>query len=81
MWQNKEKKIESQKNIKKLFTKEKKIITDFNPKLKLDLTNIDKDNKVNYNENNYSFQIYQGLLNKIGKYKFSKLEDINQLNF
>ena len=37
IWNDKEEKVENQKNIKKLFAKEKKIITEFNPELKLDL--------------------------------------------
>ena len=38
IWNDKEEKIENQKNIKKLFDKEKKIITELNPDLKLDLS-------------------------------------------
>ena len=81
IWQKKEKKIENQENIKKVFSKDKKNVIEFNPELKLDISNIDVNNKIIDNKNNYGFQNYDGLLNKIGNYKFSKLEDINQLNF
>ena len=41
IWNDKEKKIENQKKkIKKLFTEEKKIVTDFNSDLKLDLSKL-----------------------------------------
>ena len=33
------------------------------------------------NKNDYGFQNYSGLINKVGNYKFSKFDDINQLNF
>ena len=81
IWKDKEKKPEVQKNIKKVFLEEKKITTEFNQELKLDLSIIKFNNKITDNENNYGSQNYEGLIDKIGNYKFSKFEDINQLNF
>ena len=81
LWEKKEKKLESQKNIKKVFSEEKKIITEFNQELKIDLVNFSINNGIIDNGNNYGSQNYDGLINKIGSYKFSKLENINQLNF
>ena len=81
IWKDKEQKIENQKNIKKVFSKYKKIITVFNQDLKLDLMQIKTNNKITDNKNNYGSQDYDGLINKIGNYKFSKLENVNQLNF
>ena len=81
IWKDKEKKLESQKNIKKVFLEDKKITTEFNQELKLDLSIIKFNNKITDNENNYGSQNYEGLIDKIGNYKFSKFEDINQLNF
>jgi outer membrane protein assembly factor BamB len=81
IWKDKEKKLEAQKNIKKVFLEDKKITTEFNQELKLDLSIIKFNNKITDNENNYGSQNYEGLINKIGNYKFSKFEDINQLNF
>ena len=81
IWKDKEQKIEKQKNIRKVFSEEKKIITEFNQELKLDFSKIKTNNKIIDNKNNYGFQNYNGLINKIGSYKFSKLDDVNQLNF
>ena len=81
IWKDKENKLEAQKNIKKVFLEDKKITTEFNQELKLDLSIIKFNNKITDNENNYGSQNYEGLIDKIGNYKFSKFEDINQLNF
>ena len=81
IWKDKENKLEAQKNIKKVFLEDKKITTEFNQELKLDLSIIKFNNKITDNENNYGSQNYEGVIDKIGNYKFSKFEDINQLNF
>ena len=81
IWKDKENKLEAQKNIKKVFLEDKTITTEFNQELKLDLSIIKFNNKITDNENNYGSQNYEGLIDKIGNYKFSKFEDINQLNF
>ena len=80
IWKNKEKNTTNPKNIKKIFA-EKKVVTEFNQELKLDLTKVKINNKIVDNKNNYGIQDYDGLINKIGSYKFSKLENVNQLNF
>ena len=81
LWKDKEKNIENQKNVKKFFSKEKKITSEINQELKINLTNIKTNNKIADNRNDYGSQNYNGLLNKLGNYNFSKLDDINQLNF
>ena len=81
LWNNKEKELENQTNIKKIFTEEKKITTEFNQDLKLNLEKIQTNNKITDNKNDYGAQDYDGLIKKIGSYKFSKLEDVNQLDF
>ena len=81
IWKDKERKLENERNIKKAFSNEKKIITEFNKELKLDLTNIKTNKRTLDNKNNYGSQDYEGLTKKIGSYKFSKFDDINQLNF
>ena len=80
-WDKKEKEVEVQPNIQKVFSEEKKMTTEFNQDLKLDLTKIQTSNKIIDNKNNYGAQKYNGDFTKVGSYKFSKLEDINQLNF
>ncbi|WP_023648796.1 PQQ-like beta-propeller repeat protein [Candidatus Pelagibacter ubique] len=80
-WKGGEKKTEKVKKIKKILTNDKKIINEFNKNLKLDLKNIKTNNNIVDNRNNFGIQDYEGLINKIGNYKFAKLENINQLNF
>ena len=81
IWNDKEKEIKNQSNLKKIFSEEKKITTEFNKDLKLNLEKIKTNNKITDNKNNYGAQDYNGLINKIGSYKFSKLEDVNELDF
>ncbi len=81
IWKDKKNKIETQKNIKEVFSQNKKILNEFNPKLKLNLDNVYINNKIVDNKNDYGIQNYEGTLYKIGSYKFSKLDEINQLNF
>ena len=81
LWQEKESETVAQKNITKLFTVTELVVEEFNPELKLDLNNIKTNNKIIDNKNNYGSQSYDGSLGKIGNYKFSKLKDINKLNF
>ena len=80
IWKKKKDNSIDPKNIKKIFSK-KKIITQFNQELKLDLANVKINNKIVDNQNNYGFQNYSGSINKVGNYKFSKLDDVNELNF
>ena len=81
IWKDIDNKLEDQKNIKKVFLDDKKITTEFNQELKLDLSVIKSNNKVTDNKNNHGSQNYEGLIDKISSYKFSKFEDTNQLNF
>ncbi len=81
IWKDKKKNFDTQPNIKKVFLKEKKNLVEFNQELKIDLANIKINNKIIDSKNNYGSQNYKGVLSKIGNYKFSKLEDINQINF
>ncbi len=80
IWQNKEVDTKNPKNIKKVFS-EKKVVTQFNQELKLDLSKIKINNKIVDNRNNYGIQDYSGSIDKVGSYKFSKLDDVNHLNF
>ena len=80
IWNDKEKNPVNPKNIKKVFS-EKSVVTQFNQDLKIDLSKVKINNKIVDNKNNYGFQDYSGSINKIGNFKFSKLENVNQLNF
>ena len=81
IWKDKENKLEAQKNFKKVFEEDKKIESEFNQELKLDLSSIIPNNKISDIKNNYGSQKYDGLTIKSGNYKFSKFADVNQLNF
>ena len=81
IWKDKENKLEKDKKIIKVFAEEKLSVSEFNRDLKLDLSSIKINNKKNENQNNLGLQNYKGELAKIGNFKFSKLEEINQLDF
>jgi outer membrane protein assembly factor BamB len=78
---NKNKNFENKENVKKLFVEEKVISTEFNPQLKINITKINKNNKVINDRNDYGVQNYKGLLQKDESYSFSKLQNINQLDY
>ena len=81
IWKDKENKLEKDKNITKVFAEENISVSEFNRDLKLDLSSIKINNKKNENQNNLGLQNYKGQLTKIGNFKFSKLEELNQLDF
>ena len=81
IWKEKENKLETDKKIIKVFAEENISVSEFNRDLKLDLSSIKINNKKNENQNNFGLQNYKGELTKIGNFKFSKLEELNQLDF
>ena len=81
LWKNDEKKLKTNKNIIKVFEEDKVSVSEFNQDLKLDLSSIKINNKFIDNQNNFGPQNYKGELNKIGSFKFSKMEKPNQFNF
>ena len=81
IWNDKENNSEKNKNITKILTKEEKTVSEFNQDLRLDLSSSKKNNKITDNKNNFGPQNYKGELNKIGSFKFSKLDEYSQLDF
>ena len=81
IWKDKENSFETNKNIKKVLTEEKKPISELNPTLKFDLSKIKISKKISEDKNNFGPQSYKGKLKKLGSFKFSKLEDLNQIDF
>ena len=81
IWNNKENNSDTDKNIKKIFAVKKNVISELNKNLKLELSNVKSNNKITDNQNNLGSQNYKGKLNKIANFKFSKIDEINQLNF
>ena len=79
---NKKEKIENENKVSKKILTEKEIISrEFNPLLKLDLSKNEQNNKIFDPLNNFGSSKYNGQINKINNYKFSKLENFNQFNF
>ena len=79
---NKKEKIENENKVSKKILAEKKVIsTEFNPLLKLNLSKNEPNNKIFDQLNNFGSSKYNGQINKINSYKFSKLENFNQFNF
>jgi len=81
IWKDKDKELFAQSKLKKVFAEDNIEVQEFNQGLNLDLSLIKTNNKFINNQNNFGSQNYKGELNKIGSYKFSKLEEINQINF
>ena len=81
IWKDKDKELSTQLKLKKVFEEEKIEVKEFNQLLKIDLSNIRTNNKFVDYQNNFGSQSYKGELDKIGSYKFSKLEELNQINF
>ena len=81
IWKDNENKLKVDKKIEKVFLEDKVSVAEFNQDLKFDLSSIKNANKKIGNQNNLGLQIYKGNLKKIGSFKFSKLEETNQLDF
>ena len=81
IWNGNQNIINNNKNIKKVFYEEKRIVSEFNQGLKLDLSKIDINfNPIN-NQNNLGSQNFSGLLTKNEKFKFSKIEEKEHVKF
>ena len=81
IWKDKENKLETDKKITKVFSDDKESTKEFNQDLKLNLSSIKIVNeKIDY-QNNLGVQNYKGDLKKIGTFKFSKLDELNKLDF
>ena len=80
IWKDKDNALDTNKNIVKVFSEDKKIVSEFNQDLKLDTSLVKTNNKIIDNKNDLGSQSYEGKLQKIGNYKFSKFEEINNLN-
>ena len=79
LWKNNE--PETKPNIKKIFSQEKKKVKEFNKNFNLGLSNIKLNKKVFDNNNNHGSQQYTGELKKTVSYKFSKLDQLNRMDF
>ena len=83
LWNEKDKNIEenNDKNIKKILVEKKKKLKELNLSLKLDLSQ-NLQNNIPFNDlNNFGSLKYNGSLNKIANYKFSKFKNFNKFDF
>ena len=81
IWNDKKNKLDKNKNVIKVLEKKKDVVLEFNEELLLDLSFIKLSSEILNDQNNLGSQSYQGKLEKIGSYKFSKFDKISQLNF
>ncbi len=81
IWKDKDQKQSTESKLKKVFVEDKIEVQEFNQGLLLDLSLIKTNKKFIDNLNNFGSQVYNGGLDKIGSYKFSRLEELNQINF
>ena len=81
VWKDDQKEFSNKSNIKKVFDEENLVIQEFNKELNLDLSLIKINSKFIENQNNFGSQSYKGKLNKIGIFKFSKLEELSHIDF
>ncbi len=81
IWNDKEYKPDSDKKITNISKIDKKVVSEFNKGLKLDLSSIKTGANEIDNFNNFGSQNYKGNLNKIGSFKFSKFENVINLDF
>ena len=81
VWKDNQKELSNKSNIKKVFDEENLVIQEFNKELNLDLSLIKINSKFIHNQNNFGSHSYKGKLNKIGIYKFSKLEELSHIDF
>jgi len=80
LWNEKDKEVIKEKKQTKILVEEKKELKELNAFISLNLSVINYNNKITDNLNNFGSLKYNGSLNKIGKYNFSKLVNFNQFN-
>ena len=81
LWNEKEKDLNENKNLTKIFVEEKKESSELNPLIKLDLSKNQQNNKIVDNLNNFGSLKYNGSLNKIANFKFAKFNNFSQFDF
>ena len=72
---NKKKKINIEKNIEVLFEEKEIAYNELNPNIGLNLLNIDIQNKILDNKNNFGIQKYSGKIKKIKNFRFAKFHN------
>ena len=81
IWNKKNKVSDKNKKIEIILDEKKESPRELNSEIKIGLLKTNLNKTIFNNYNNYGAQSYSGKLNKIGIFKFKKLEDIYELNF
>jgi outer membrane protein assembly factor BamB len=80
LWNKEKSNIEKIKNDKIILTKQATKEQEFNPTLKIPISNGKFRRNYKNNQNNINEYSYEGILEKIGKYKFSKFGDFKYID-
>ncbi len=81
IWNKNNKDSNDNQNIKLILSDKKISSKELNTNLIIDLSKIKITNESSENRNNFGSQSYTGEFNKIGNFKFSKFDEINEINF
>ena len=79
-WGKEKSNIEEIEIVKKILTKQIRKEQEFNPTLKIKISEGKFNKNFNNNQNNIGEMYYQGELEKIGKYKFSRFNDFEYID-
>ncbi|MDA7583160.1 PQQ-binding-like beta-propeller repeat protein [Candidatus Pelagibacter sp.] len=79
-WNKDNSNIDKIENVKTILTKQVRKEKEFNPTLKIKISAKKLNKKFDNNQNNIGELSYEGNLEKIGKYKFSKFDDFDYID-
>ena len=80
LWNNDKTQVNEPENIKIVLTNEASPVEEFNSNIEIDISNGNFNKDPNNNQNNAGELNYEGILNKVGKYSFSKFNDFEYLD-
>lgn len=81
IWNKEDNFSDKNKKIEIILDEKKETPKEFNSEIKIGLLKTNLNKTIYNNYNNYGAQSYSGKLNKIGIFKFKKLEEIYEFNF
>ncbi len=80
LWGKEKSNIKNIENIKTILTKQSREVKEFNPKLEIKISKGEFNKNFQNNQNDFGELSYEGELEKIGKYKFSKFDDFDYID-
>ena len=81
IWNQKNSISNEGKNLQIVLDEKKEITKELNSKLKLNIENVKLNDNIFDKYNNFGTQNYSGNFDKIGNFKFSKFDEVTELNF